>query len=559
MVKKFCLLLFLFLTSFLGASPLQIEVHIDSKLASENEPLIGKIMVLHSEKEQVDEKSFTLEDQPLKVQLLSQGKQTSLTIINGKRSEERNCISCYTFQIPGQKKGQHKLAPIHFKVGDKWHKSSPSLYEVIAAETHDDFVLEGVIDAPKKIYPGQRFKVSYRLYLKTDIEPTLEHLPLLNPKGCLKIGERQMKQMRRGHLQIIEFTQLLEAKDVGEVEIEPGYVEGFAYQEDFFLRKVYKKPKLRAQTQPLAFTIEPFPQNFHFESFSGAIGNFSMDVALLSSPKVCLGDKLKLQFTFKGSDLDTLKLPNFAFQKPFKDTFRFSDLPTLGKSEKGQKEFIVEMRPMDPNLQEIPPFEFSFFDPESNSYRVLKSQALPLEVTALEKPSIALSSLEDKPQKKNEERSFDLQKAQAKTPPPIDIAGLLKLNPTKDIRKEKVLLWPWFFCLTLLFAQFLLKKKLWIKKKAKSEKIFSEAKKYAKEPQKYSLLVEKAFSTRLMEEGWLQKGETIDTLSNEGLNGQIKHFFEHLHHELFAQNARFDFEKSLSHAQALFKRIGEER
>ncbi len=545
----------------LAAAPANIQVEIDSELASENQPITGKIVVVHAEEDQIDENTFHCQNAELTVQLLSEGRQSSITIVNGRRAESHQTISCFYFEIPGQEKGKHRLSPISVKVGNTTYKSSPTLYQIYDTEAHSDFNLYREVEAPMILYPGQRLTAYYRLSLRTPIERTRDHLPLLNPEGFKKVGETKERLYRKGNTVICEFSQELEAQTAGSFDVEESFVEGLAYREDFFSRRVYRKPKLRAKAAPITLKVAPFPAENRPSSFEGTIGDFQMKVELLSDSDVCVGDKVELRIAFSGKGMENLKLPQFSKQKDLRENFRFNDLPVTGQMIGGQKVFYFDLRPMKESIQEVPQLEFSFFNPDTREYTTLKSSPIPLNIAPLQVSATPKKIEKEDPLPQTVEPPKEKVVSQdiAKAPSLIEISGVFPIKEmdlqTPQNRSFKTGLLV--ILMGLLGIQLLLKKVLSRKRNKTSATLLKEAFKYSSELQKYHLLLEKAFQIRLKEKGYIKGDCSVDQLQVHGIVGEVKHFLTDIQHALFSGEQDFDFKKNKKIAENLFKRIGE--
>lgn len=561
MVKKaISFLLLFFYWTCLYAADVQIEVEVNSDLVSENQNLVGKIIILHPDNQLVDEGSFTLEKKPLEVQLVSQGKQGSTLYINGKIKKESNMISCYCFELPGKVKGRYELPPLEVKIGDRIYHSRSIPYEIYETQTNSGFSLERFVEMPKKVYPGQTIIVGYRLALRTQIEITREYFPLFDPPGFHKVGDRKVRQYRRGNANIYEFYQELQADSSGNFEVAESFIEGLAFQEDFFSRRVYTKPKLKAKAEPITLGIQDFPYENKPDSFDGAIGRFKMEVDLISSSEICVGDKVELKITFRGEGLETLKLPQLAKQKSFVENFRFSDLPPVGKQIEKEKVFNIEIRPLKDSVVSIPSIEFSYFDPKVEEYRILQSDPISLNVHPL--PSLKSEEQKEEIPSILETLSQKIQEKGGEAPLPlIEIAGVF---PLSQEGYKPPISFPYkvefFFSMIALFAlQILIKEKLNKRKKGGRSSLYllKEAFKYSKEPQKYHDLLEKALRMRFKEKQGLKKDSFEKPLSKEGISVEIDSFLEQLQEELFSGKNRFEYKISRKKAKDLYKKIGD--
>jgi hypothetical protein len=138
--------------------------------------------------------------------------------------------------------------------------------------------------------------------------------------------------------------------------------------------------------EPQTLTVLPLPKDKVPPGFNGAIGNFTL--AVNAGPTtVAAGDPITVRVQIAGRGaFDSLKLPEQTTWRGFK---------TLPPSEKieapdalgiqATKTFEQVVMPENGDVKALPPFYFSFFDPDKKSYQTLTSQPVPLIV----KPSVA--------------------------------------------------------------------------------------------------------------------------------------------------------------------------
>ena len=266
------------------------------------------------------------------------------------------------------------------KVNGKTYYSVPTTYEVREIASSSDFSLEAFVEGPTTCYPGQKTTLCYRICYKNEIEVTFQYMPLLEAHGLRRIGEHSVKSFFEHGCRIQEIRQQVETVEPGDFTYDSSIIEGFTFKEGFFGRRQYNQTKMRAETSPLTIHVNAFPENQKPKSFMGASGEFIFEVKMLTPQKNYVGDKIKLEITISGrGNLDNLRLPDIARQKGFSD-FRFNDLSPVGKIQGLSKIFILELRPLSPNIEEIPSIEFSFFDPVMESYKVMQSEPFFIEV-----------------------------------------------------------------------------------------------------------------------------------------------------------------------------------
>lgn len=577
MVKKifFCLCIFampllgygdLFVDPANLSEKVTLKVEVQDELAVEEKAFISKLIIHHPDNEKVDESSFKMDGKTVPMQLLNQGRQSSVSIINGKKMESSHTISCYIFEMKGSKKGAHQLPPIEVMVGGKLYQTEPVNYLVNGTERSHHFNLDAFIDAPKPLYPGQKINVTYRITMSEPVEIFYDNLPLLDLKDFQKSGKRKSRVFYQGNKRVEEYSQAYVVESPGEIQIEPSFLEGRAYSEDFFGRRRYKKEMLRAESTKEEIKIEDFPKEGRPSSFNGAIGNFSMKASLDSSNQVCVGDKLKLNITFKGKgELSSVKLPNLSTQDEFKEDFRFNDMPLCAKKQDQEKTFVCELRPMREDITEIPPFAFSYYDPQRKSYVELKSD--PIAITLLPMKPISEETIVAASMDTQKEIESEINSAlespefeKPTTPSLIEIHSVYPLSDQmvhKQDRRYYLTYWAIAF-LGIILTQVFLKYFLFTKKqKRNSAFYFQKALKHEGPLQNYPLLLEKALLLKLKEQKFIKENVSIEGLGQAGLVGEVREFMEEVTTDLFSGQKSFNLEKSQSKAKALYKKIGE--
>jgi hypothetical protein len=142
-----------------------------------------------------------------------------------------------------------------------------------------------------------------------------------------------------------------------------------------------ERKQLSLATEPQSVQALPLPQENVPPGFNGAVGSYNL--SLTAGPtNLTAGDPItvKLQLSGRGT-IDTLNLPEQAAWKDFKTyppTTKVDTRDSLGLE--GTKTFEQIVVPQSADIKELPPISFSFFDPETKSYRTLTQPALPLLV-----------------------------------------------------------------------------------------------------------------------------------------------------------------------------------
>jgi hypothetical protein len=151
----------------------------------------------------------------------------------------------------------------------------------------------------------------------------------------------------------------------------------------------------RIQRQPVTVTsdsrpieVRELPPAGRPADYNGAVGQFTI-AAKASPTNVAVGDPITLQVEVAGEgNLDSLTFPGNSEWSEFKLYAPSSKTSTTdGLGLAGVKSFERVVIPQTADIGEVPAIAFSFFDPERNQYRTLRTAPIPLHV----RPSTAVT------------------------------------------------------------------------------------------------------------------------------------------------------------------------
>ena len=172
---------------------------------------------------------------------------------------------------------------------------------------------------------------------------------------------------------VVESSEILFPTIAGNISIEPSTVgvPGGALSSAF---REYASPPIELQVRPLPSNEPP--------SFTGAVGQYEIEASLDSNDLV-FGDSLTLTVEISGQgNFDTLPDPIWqdvpgwrAFEN---DSFHrtFVQDGTI----KGSKTFERVLVPDSPGDFDLPPIEYSYFDPEIDQYVTVSSDDFSIKV-----------------------------------------------------------------------------------------------------------------------------------------------------------------------------------
>ena len=305
-----------------------------------------------------------------------------------------------------------------------------------------------------------------------------------------------------------------------------------------------RQPLLRAEAPAIAVQVSPFPTNGRPVSFNGAIGVFRWQVQLIGSSSVALGEKVKLQVFVSGQgDINTVQLPDLSLQSGFKDRFVLGDIPSLGEVKDGTKSFILELRPIQKDIREIPAIEFSSFDSSTGTYVVTKSTPIPISILAGSGKSV-------------------VAKPASPAIGPIEIQGnvLLKDDELKARHLDALLLVYTALVLLACFGIECLLAHLMKESKEKvlaSRDLFLKAIKAKNNPDESARLIRQALLLALFEVGYTKTVVALpDELTSEGVQGEIKALLSSLEKKRFmGLETQVEMNEIISEATQLYTRI----
>lgn len=133
-----------------------------------------------------------------------------------------------------------------------------------------------------------------------------------------------------------------------------------------------------------AIDVQSPPEGGRPASWNGAVGRFTIDVAA-KPVDVTVGDPITLTLRLTDlsgtAGLEGLQSPALFDQPSLSQSFRVPRESAAGVVEGRAKIFTQSVRALNDAVNAIPAIEFSFFDPETGSYELIQSEALPLRVT----------------------------------------------------------------------------------------------------------------------------------------------------------------------------------
>ncbi|ACY13164.1 BatD family protein [Haliangium ochraceum] len=336
---------------------------------------------------------------------------SSVMIRNGRRSETRRVEFVYRYRIVAPKAGLYRVPAIRVSQGSVQASTRPSSIRVTAVPSSEDMAFR--LDLPERaVSVGETFDLGIEWLLRRDPSEHSFSVPLLDDGEWFDVhvpppvsGRRQTLSVPAGDRQLeLPFTQdrvtvsgreytrvrmavsvtpvqagtyeVAPAQAVAELEVGTG--------RDRFGFPVARTQLFRARDTARTLEIRPLPLANRPPSFAGAVGtSFSIKVQA-SRSVVSVGEPIDLDILVRGDGrMEGLSLgPLIASDRLSEDEFSVVDgalTGTLSEDDNG-KRFHVTVRLKSPDVREIPPLAFSYFDPARNAYETVRSEPIALQV-----------------------------------------------------------------------------------------------------------------------------------------------------------------------------------
>ncbi len=323
------------------------------------------------------------------------GPSTQVSIVNGQMSASVQ----HMYLLSAQKPGHYTLGPFEVEVNGQTYSTSPVTVDV-AQRGQSPGVPEGAaplrlsLTLPRnEIFLRERVPVDVTLYVGQVRVGDLQY-PSIAGEGFSieKFSEpTQRQEVIDGQTyQVLRFQAELTPLRTGRLTLGPASLtlnvferrRGGIFDDPFFADR---RPTT-LQSEPFPLDVEPLPDAGKPPSFSGAVGRFTLDVKA-SPTDVNAGDPITVHMTVAGTgNTGDLQAPPLATTQGFKV---YDPKPV--QTETGVRVFEQVLIPQDTSVKAIPPFQFSFFDPEQKRYETLASDPIPLtlhEAEQAQKPEV---------------------------------------------------------------------------------------------------------------------------------------------------------------------------
>ena len=417
------------------ASAQQVAAQISSREAYVGSPIVMQLQIKNA-------KSYTLpegfEIDGCDVKAAGSPQQSSqITIINGRRSDSRSVTMHY--QVTPRRVGTFEIPKLEIEVDGKTKTTQTIRFVATKSETGDLLFVE-IEGKKERVYVGQPLDLTLKLWVKpyqdrekgikldesnmwqflsdtTTWGPFADRIQELaenrqRPEGKAVLRDNGQGDSREYFLYQLEATVYPDKPgkiDGDDVQVVVNYpVElgrsrdpfesifggspfgGSPFRRSPFGRRlsVTKSRPVAADASVDSTTVLPIPSEGKPLDYRGAVGRYRI-ITQTDTKAVDAGDPVTLKIGVLGDGpMDLVQAPPLSELSELTTGFKVEDQSLAGFVQDDTKVFVTTIRPRSPDVTEIPPIPFSFFDPEKEAFETVYSDPIPLTVNKSEALSL---------------------------------------------------------------------------------------------------------------------------------------------------------------------------
>ncbi|GJM26818.1 MAG: hypothetical protein DHS20C16_32330 [Phycisphaerae bacterium] len=333
-------------------------------------------------------------------------------IINGRQRGHSEQTTRYVYYVTPLKEGIITIPQIEVEVDGETLTTRPSKFRATKSEKGDLLFVE-LVGTEEKVYVGESVDATLRVWLKEfnqrrtklnyremwqAIDQNATHWGAFeeqvsrNPPGVKVVQSQRVGEDGRKHsYHVYEIRQKVWPTRPGSLD-----ADGVRVVVNYPLkvsRDIFGSLRF-SQSKPISSTIEDsnvevvdIPSQGRPKGYSGAVGGHS--IAVTATPdNVRVGDPITLEITVEGSSqLEHLRAPRLSELPDFNEQFQISDDSLPGVVKGRRKTFSLSVRALSDEVIEIPSIPLPYFDTNSETFKTVYSEPIPLQVAPARKMS----------------------------------------------------------------------------------------------------------------------------------------------------------------------------
>ncbi|HMJ90403.1 MAG TPA: BatD family protein, partial [Candidatus Acidoferrum sp.] len=363
----------------------------------------------------------------------------STSIVNGQVRQS------FTYDLIPTQAGDIVIPSLQLNVGGQISATQPITVKVLKpGEATPGGALPPAfakIIAPKtNLYVGEVIEIQVQVYSQ---EGRINQYPQLPADSGFTIGkwlkptEQRVALSNQGYT-LITFRVPIVAVKAGALSIGPAtqpiIVPDRGRRADVFFGTAQKE--IRVIAEKVSAVALPLPSNNVPATFSGAVGEYAV-TATAAPTSVAVGDPITVRVQVNGRGwLDAVTIPPQPQWRDFK--MYAPNAKVEGQDQNnfsGTKMFEIPVVPQTVAIKTLPPFAFSYFDPDAATYKTITTPAIPLNVSASAGGTTPLPQL---------------TATNTTEPTPMSDIAHIKVNPGAAMISAPLITRPWFIALQLV-------------------------------------------------------------------------------------------------------------
>jgi len=352
---------------------------------------------------------------------------SSYSFVNGKSQSQTT--TTYSYVIIAQKVGSLTIGSATINVKGKQYKSNSINIEIVKDNVQknnpnrtlnskksinkEQLYLNATTNK-RKIYQGEQIVVTYKLFTRVDLASTdLKNNPALNGFWTedIKVNNKFRREIINGIPYNVATVKkaLLTAQKSGKLQVDPMEIRTQVRVQNknnrrdpfdpFNMFNQYSTIEEVISSKPITITVEPLPTPKP-TCFYGGVGNLKMDVEV-NNKTIKANEAINFKITISGSgNLALIESFDIAFPPDFEvyDPKIIEKTFSAKTHTTGKKTFEYLLIPRFEGNYEIPAISYSYFHPQSKSYKTIRSDKISINVLkgdAEESGLISMTNKED--------------------------------------------------------------------------------------------------------------------------------------------------------------------
>jgi hypothetical protein len=353
----------------------------------------------------------------------NQNSSTSMTVVNGQTTQ--SSTFSYSFTLRAQKEGTFTIPAATFIVDGNQVKSNSVQIKVVAGQQAGNSAQQQqgtknqqqaqVFDknevfvrasaSKSNPYQGEQVIITHKLYIGQGVNggyrlnnftvPTQSGLwaYILGDPNVENKSTNEVVNGKRYQVHELRKTAVFPQKtgDIIVTPMELDFTAGVLSQQStgdpffdrfFGGRQNVQNYNIDIKSNTVQLNVKPLPIGNKPENFSGLVGQFTLHSSL-SRAQLKANDATNLTITISGTGnvqhidpLDIVFPPDFDVAEPR----AIDNINTKGNTVSGSRIFEYVIIPRNEGSFTIPKATFSYFDPQTNSYKIHTTQEFTLQV-----------------------------------------------------------------------------------------------------------------------------------------------------------------------------------